>query len=392
VILEAPTRRKAAGPLPDDPRPVVALPNAGLPGIAIAIFAAICAVLLFFTLEAQRQRSDPEADALDRTHGDTLAPPPPLFVPPEPVPAPPPMVTLTVGPQAAPAPEPRVRAQSPAPYPVVEPFPAVPPMPWPTPPPTFMPEATPQVQADLTAPALIFDAGGVAGDAAESTPAPPAGANPETDENREGPSTPPRAASLTRIRNSATVVPTGTIIRATLETPIDTSRPGFARALVSRDAQGFDGRRVLIPRGSRLIGEYGADIRTGQNRVLINWTQLLRPDGSMIRLDSPAADALGGAGVPGRVNSFFFERFFNAILQTAITVGGNYAAYSSNAPVIIGLPTSAVSNAVGQSPLLGQVPQPKIKVKRGTAFSIFVARDLDFSGAPFRSQAGADGR
>jgi type IV secretion system protein VirB10 len=118
--------------------------------------------------------------------------------------------------------------------------------------------------------------------------------------------------------------------------------------------------------------------------VLVNWTELVRPDGVVIKLDSPAADALGGAGVPGRVNSFFFQRFFNSVLQTALALGGSYATYSSEAPVIVGLPNTAVTTVTSQSSLIGQSPQPRIKVKQGTAFNVFVARDLDFSGAPLR--------
>ena len=110
---------------------------------------------------------------------------------------------------------------------------------------------------------------------------------------------------------------------------------------------------------------------------------MVRPDGTTIRLDSPAADAMGGAGVPGHVNSFFFQRFANAVLRTALTLGGSLAAWSSNAPVIVGLGNAPVTAVAGQGGgLMGQSPQPKITVKQGTMFNVFVARDLDFSGAP----------
>jgi len=62
-----------------------------------------------------------------------------------------------------------------------------------------------------------------------------------------------------------------------LETAFDSTRPGLARALVQSDVRGFDGSRVLIPRGSRLIGEYRSDVAPGQHRALVNWTRLIRP-------------------------------------------------------------------------------------------------------------------
>lgn len=66
-----------------------------------------------------------------------------------------------------------------------------------------------------------------------------------------------------RFANPATTVPKGTVIQAVLETALDSTRAGFARAIVSRDIYGFDGSKILIPKGSRLIGEYKADLRGG---------------------------------------------------------------------------------------------------------------------------------
>jgi type IV secretion system protein VirB10 len=176
-------------------------------------------------------------------------------------------------------------------------------------------------------------------------------------------------------------MPVGTLIPAVLETPIDTARPGLVRAVVSQDARGFDGRRVLVPKGSRLIGEYQSEVRSGQNRVLVTWARLIRPDGVAISLSSPAADRLGGSGVPGRVNTFFLERFAGAVLQSALAVGVNLASRPGNGSVIVGLPAGQVSNVVGQG-LIPDDLRPKITVKQGAALNVFVARDLDFSGTP----------
>ena len=376
--VEAPPRKDTgpSAPIGSDPRPVVALPNAGLPGIAIAAIMAICALILFLVLDGQRRRAATEPAEASQMQTGSFAAPPPLAIPPEPAPAPPPpVVTIPVFTQPAPAPQPRVA-------------PPPPPMIMPIAPPPMVSQAPARPQVRTNEPALIFDAGGPSSAEVnvQAPPQPqvrPGGPQQQQQQQRAGRGLQPPARP-TRIANQSTVVPTGTLIRAVLETPIDTARPGLARAIVSKDARGFDGQRVLIPRGSRLIGEYESEVRTGQNKVLVNWIQLVRPDGTTIRLDSPAADAMGGAGVPGRVNTFFFQRFFNAVLQTALTVGGSLATYSSDAPVIVGLPNSAVTNVAGQGGLIGQTPQPKITVKQGTTFNVFVARDLDFSGAPLR--------
>ncbi|QNA86773.1 TrbI/VirB10 family protein [Sphingomonas sp. So64.6b] len=186
------------------------------------------------------------------------------------------------------------------------------------------------------------------------------------------------------MRNRATTVPQGALIPAVLETALDSTRPGLARALVQNDVRGFDGSKILIQRGSRLIGEYKADLQPGQNRALVMWTRLVRPDGVTIALNSPAADPLGQVGIKGKVNSHFLARFGAAILQSTLDVGVNLASRvgGNNSAVVVALP-GAVQNSA--APLTnGSQIQPTLRVRQGTAISVFVARDLDFTGVEGR--------
>lgn len=179
-----------------------------------------------------------------------------------------------------------------------------------------------------------------------------------------------------RLDNPSLTVPKGTVIAAVLETALDSTRAGGARAIVSRDVMGFDGTHVLIPRGSRLYGEYQADVTLGQKRALIRWQRLTRPDAVIINLDSPAADPLGRAGVKGKVDSHFFARFGSAILQSVLDIGVGVATRKATDGVIVALPGST-QNVTGAQQA-GQV-QPTLTVRQGTSVSVFVARDLDFS-------------
>jgi type IV secretion system protein VirB10 len=140
---------------------------------------------------------------------------------------------------------------------------------------------------------------------------------------------------------------------------------------------------VLIPRGSRLTGEYRSDIQPGQKRALINWTRLIRPDGVTIALGSPTADTLGRGGVRGKYNSHFFERFAGAILQSALEVGVNVASrQAAGGGVVVALPGSTQN--LGQSLLQSSRIVPTLTVPAGTSISVFVARDLDFSSSEAR--------
>lgn len=187
----------------------------------------------------------------------------------------------------------------------------------------------------------------------------------------------PDRVKARRFQNPATTIAKGTVVQAVLETALDSTRGGFARAIVTRDTYGFDGSRILIPRGSRIIGEYKSDATLGQKRVLIQWQRLMRPDGVMIDLDSPSTDPLGRAGVRGRVNTHFWERYSGAILQSSLDAGVQLATRAaSNNSVVVGLPGS--TQAGGTSLQVERIA-PTIKVRQGTGVAVFVAKDLDFT-------------
>ena len=137
------------------------------------------------------------------------------------------------------------------------------------------------------------------------------------------------------MRGRSTIVAQGAIIPAVLETALDSDLPGFARAVVSRDVRSFDGQSVLIPRGSRLIGQYKSAVSQGATRAFVIWTRIIRSDGVSIQIGSPGEDALGRAGLTGEVNRRFFARFGGSILLSVLNAGVASVARSpamSNSP------------------------------------------------------------
>jgi len=333
------TTHPGAGP--EDVRPVVRTGGAG--NLGVWIFGGLLlagGLALFLTLNARREEMIAPATSVTPGSGMIAAPPPlslpqaypePVFLPPGPysraVPAPSavapqPVITRVIGrPAASLGPDDLVGMTPAQPVPMVAQ-------------PAFVP---PPVQA--------FDS-----------------------DDR---------VSASRLMNPSMTVPKGTIVAAVLETALDSSRAGGVRAIVSRDVRSFDGSRVLIPRGSRLYGEYAADVSAGQKRAMIEWHRLLRPDGVTVELASPSADPLGRAGVEGKVHSNFFARFGGAILQSVLDIGVALATGAvTDDAVIVNMPQSA-AQAAGQA--LPPPPQPHLSVEQGTSVSVFVARDLDFS-------------
>ena len=277
-------------------------------------------------------------------------------------------------PRAAAVPQPAAPA-APAPAPQQEP--AAPGAPAPAPvlanPPEGAVAAAP-VSNPHASPTVVFDASALPGPAAGPAATSPAGSGNSNEDfaarlGGVGGTTATAEASF----DPATTVTQGTLIPAVLETAIDTDVPGYVRAVVSTDVRSFDGARVLIPRSSRLIGQYKSGLTAGQKRAYVIWTRLIRPDGVSVNIGSPAIAFGGETGLAGKVNSHFFERFGSAML---LSVVGGLSTITGNAGVVIaGGGQSAAAAAVSQTGQIG----PTIRVRQGEPIRVFTAKDLDFS-------------
>ena len=186
-------------------------------------------------------------------------------------------------------------------------------------------------------------------------------------------------AQARRMTGLDRLVPQGAIVGAVMETALNSDLPGFARAITSRDVRSFDGSTILIPAGSRVIGQYKSGVAQGASRVFVLWTRLIRPDGVSIELASPAVDDLGRGGIGGKVNRHFLQRFGGAILTSVLSGGINAAAasLSGGSTILVGSAGQASSLAT-QASQSNDIP-PTITTRQGATVRIFVARDLDFS-------------
>lgn len=183
------------------------------------------------------------------------------------------------------------------------------------------------------------------------------------------------------LRDLGRTVPQGTVIAAVLETAINSDLPGSVRGIVSRDVRSFDGSRVLVPRGSRLVGQYKSAAAAGQTRAFVVWTRIITPQGVSIDVASPATDRLGRGGLSGDVDTHFVRRFGASILLTVIGAGSQALANSASGggdTLVIGTGQSSQATTAA---LQKQMDMPDtIKVPQGVPVQVFVARDLDFSG------------
>jgi type IV secretion system protein VirB10 len=173
----------------------------------------------------------------------------------------------------------------------------------------------------------------------------------------------------------ASTVSQGTLIPAVLETAINSDLPGYVRAVVSQDVRSFDGTRILIPRSSRLIGQYKSGLASGQTRAYVLWSRLIRPDGVSVAIASPGTDEAGQSGLAGQVDNHFFKRFGSALLLSVVGAASAVGTGGSSVLAPGGGGLGAAGVAAQQS---GGIP-PTVRVRQGQPIRVFTARDLDFS-------------
>jgi type IV secretion system protein VirB10 len=189
---------------------------------------------------------------------------------------------------------------------------------------------------------------------------------------------------------TAYILRTGAVIPGLLLSAMDAELPGTIIAQVSQDVYDTPtGEYLLIPQGSRLVGEYSNAIQYGQARIFVAWQRIIYPDGSALDIGAmPGADEQGEAGFNDKVDNHFLRIFGSAILMSAVTAATNWATnhnqagFNSNGYSA----SSALSEAVGQQ--LGQATAhlleknlsiaPSLQVRPGFRFSVLVTKDMTF--------------
>jgi len=192
-----------------------------------------------------------------------------------------------------------------------------------------------------------------------------------------------RPAPVTRaevIVNPGNTVVQGTMIQAVTETALDSTLPGAIRAIVSEDVHSFDGARVLIPRGARLVGRYRSDVALAQSRVMVAWDRIILPDNQTVEISAFGGDELGRTGTTGFVDTRFAQRFGSAALISLIGALPAAAAgqiddeAAADIASDVGTDLRDSTQSVMQDYL---AIRPVIHVDQGTRITVMVDRDLE---------------
>lgn len=174
----------------------------------------------------------------------------------------------------------------------------------------------------------------------------------------------------------------GSVIPAALITGIRSDLPGQITAQVTQNVYDSPtGRLLLIPQGSRLIGEYDSEVDAGQNRVLLAWDRLILPGGRSIQLDRlPGADAAGRSGLQDRTD-YHWGHMFRAALISTLLGGGSELIANDDSDLVRALRhgTQDTVNQTGRQLVERQLSiAPTLTIRPGFALRIIVTRDLVF--------------
>lgn len=192
------------------------------------------------------------------------------------------------------------------------------------------------------------------------------------------------SVSAKRLPHPTLTVPAGEMIPATLETAINSELAGMVRAITTRDIFALSGSKLLIPKGSTLVGQFNTAITQGQSRLFIVWNRLQMTNGIIVTLNSPSSDPIGRAGQGADyVDRHFFERFGTGAL---LSVLGAYTAtggvngqdeYNSMAQYRMNIAGSFHQTA-NQTLQQDMQTKPTLQINQGASINVFVAHDLDF--------------
>ena len=191
---------------------------------------------------------------------------------------------------------------------------------------------------------------------------------------------PAQATRAEVIANPSNTVVQGTMIQAVTETALDSTLPGAIRAIVSEDVHSFDGTRILIPRGARLIGRYRSDVALAQSRVMVAWDRIILPDNQTVQISAFGGDELGRTGTTGFVETRFAQRFGSAALISLIgalpaaAAGQIDSEAAADVASDVGTDLRDSTQSVMQDYL---AIRPVIHVDQGTRITVMVDRDLE---------------
>lgn len=190
-----------------------------------------------------------------------------------------------------------------------------------------------------------------------------------------------RRSPLSRYELSA-----GTVISGVLTSGINSDLPGNILAQVSENI--YDtatGAHLLIPQGTKVIGEYDSHVVYGQNRILVVWKRLIYPDGTSLNLGGLiGSDQSGYSGLKQKIDNHYSRMIGAALFASVFVAAGKIA--TENDKDKDGNESKAAEAVMEQMSSLGarlaernMNVAPTLRILPGYRFTIITTKDMAFA-------------
>src|SRR5438093_398351 len=186
----------------------------------------------------------------------------------------------------------------------------------------------------------------------------------------------------------------GTVIDTVLTNRLDGSVAAPVNCLVTNAIYSHDGQYVVIPAGSRVLGETKPVQTLGETRLAVAFNRLVLPDGRTYALDSfMGLNDIGDAGLRDQVNQHYKSTFGASAAVGLISGFAQYlgtAAFSrgggDRTVIIAGNVGDATAQATAQNMNRFLNRLPTVTIREGHRVKIYLTSDLDL---PAYGESGA---
>jgi len=173
----------------------------------------------------------------------------------------------------------------------------------------------------------------------------------------------------------------GTVLETVLVNRLDGQMSGPIECLLTTDVYSHDRQHLLLPAGTKLLGETRKVESFGQSRLAVSFHRLIMPDGYSTSLDHfQGLNQIGDAGLRDQVNNHYF-RTFGASLAIgaigAVAVGGTSGALTASGTDLM-RQGFAQSTAQSSAQILDKFLNvlPTITIREGHRVKVYLSGDL----------------
>ena len=175
----------------------------------------------------------------------------------------------------------------------------------------------------------------------------------------------------------------GTVIDAVLINRLDGGAAAPVNCLVAAPLYSHDGQVLLIPSGSRILGETKPVQSFGESRLAVAFDRLLLPDGRAYDLDHfVGLNDIGDVGLRDKVDQHYRATFgasaavglLTGLAQSLTSWGSNR---NSNTVVIAGSAGDATAQATAQTMNRFLNRLPTVTIREGHRVKVYLTSDLE---------------